>query len=94
MSLKDTIVQWSEGVDLALSGKFREAISVWGAMQEPGARIYFNIASMHVLLGSIENAEKVSFPIVSSRGLHWVLQNVIIKMLHSLYPCCLATSIR
>ena len=60
MSLKDTIVQWSEGVDLALSGKPKDAIAVWTAMQEPGARIYFNVASMHVLLGSIENAEKVS----------------------------------
>lgn len=60
MSLKDTIVQWSEGVDLALSGKSKEAIAVWSAMQEPGARIYFSIASMYVVLGSIENAEKVS----------------------------------
>jgi hypothetical protein len=60
MSLKDTIEQWSEGVDLALGGKAREAIAVWTAMQEPGARIYFNIASMYMLLGSIDNAEKVS----------------------------------
>lgn len=60
MSLKDTIVQWSQGVDLALEGKLQEAIDVWSAMQEPGAKIYFNIACMHMLLGSIDNAERVS----------------------------------
>lgn len=59
MSLKDTIVQWSEGADLALEGKSEEAIGIWTAMQEPGARILFNIASMHLLLGNLDKAEKV-----------------------------------
>lgn len=60
MSLKDTIVQWSQGVDKALDGRFEEAIEVWSGMQEPGARIYFNIASMYILLGDLENAGRVS----------------------------------
>ncbi len=60
MSLKETIVQWSEGVDMALEGRSEEAIGVWTSMQEPSARIYFNIACMHLLLGSLDNAERVS----------------------------------
>ena len=59
MSLKDAIVLWSDGVNKALDGKFEEAISVWSSMQEPGARISFNIASMHLLLGRPDKAEKV-----------------------------------
>lgn len=59
MSLKDTIVQWSEGADQALKGKPEEAIGIWTAMQEPGARIFFNIASMHLVLGNLDKAEKV-----------------------------------
>lgn len=62
MSLKDTIEQWSQGVDKALDGKFQEAISVWSSMQEPGARIYFNIASMYYLLGDLNRAEEVGKP--------------------------------
>lgn len=60
MSLKDTIEQWSRGVDKALDGMLDEAIDIWTSMQEPGARIYFNIASTHLLLGNLDNAERVS----------------------------------
>ncbi len=59
MSLKDAIVLWNEGVNKALDGKFEEAITVWNSMQESGARISFNIASMHILLGRRDMAEKV-----------------------------------
>ena len=59
MSLKDTIEQWSQGVDKALEGRFEEAIDVWSSMQEPGAKIHFNIASMYLLLGRLDNAERV-----------------------------------
>ena len=59
MSLKEAIVLWNEGVNKALDGKFEEAISVWNSMQESGARISFNIASMYILLGNLEKAEKV-----------------------------------
>ena len=61
MSLKDTIVQWSEGVDKALEGKFQEAVDIWTSMQEPGARIYYNISCMHLLLGSMDNAQRVKY---------------------------------
>ena len=60
MSLKDFIVQWSDGVDKALEGKFDGALDIWTAIQEPGARIYFNIASMYLLLGKLDNAHRVS----------------------------------
>ena len=46
-------------MDKALEGKFQEAVDIWTGMQEPGARIYFNIASMHILLGNLEEAETV-----------------------------------
>ena len=59
MSLKDAIVLWNDGVNKALDGKFEEAIAVWNSMQESGARISFNIASMHLLLGRRDLAEKV-----------------------------------
>lgn len=55
-------------MDKALEGKFDEAIDIWTSMQEPGARIYFNIASMYILLGSLDSAEKVG-----QRYCHWFL---------------------
>jgi len=61
MSLKETIVLWNQGVDKALDGKFKEALGIWTSMQEPGARIMYNISSMHVLLGDLESAVKVSW---------------------------------
>ena len=59
MSLKDTIVYWNQGVDKAQEEKYLEAIDIWTSMQEPGARILFNVASMHFMLGNLDNAERV-----------------------------------
>ena len=61
MSLKDTIEQWAAGIDLAESGQYEEAIDRWTSMPEPGARIYFNVASMFLKLGDLENAERVFY---------------------------------
>ena len=59
MSLKDTIEQWQAGVEKAEAGHYEEAIDCFTEMPEPGARIYFNIASMFLRLGNLEDAERV-----------------------------------
>ena len=64
MSLKDTIEQWAAGIALAEAGQFEEAIDKWTSMSEPGARIYFNVASMFLKLGDLENAERVKYVLV------------------------------
>ena len=61
MSLKETIEQWNEGVNKFLDGKFEEALGIWSAMLEPGARILYNIASMHLLLGDLDSAKTVKY---------------------------------
>ena len=65
MSLKETIVQWNEGVERFHDGKYKEALGIWSAMVEPAARILYNIASMHLLLGDLDTAKKVSRGLVS-----------------------------
>ncbi len=60
MSLKDTIEQWSTGIAYAEAGQYDEAVDTWTEMAEPGAKIYFNVASMFLKLGDLENAERVS----------------------------------
>ena len=60
MSLKENIELWSQGVDLSQEGKTREAMEIWSSMQEPGTKILYNIASMHLHLGDLEGARKVS----------------------------------
>ena len=59
MSLKDTIEQWQAGVEKAEAGHYEEAIDCFTEMPEPGARIYFNIASMFLRLGNLADAERV-----------------------------------
>ncbi len=60
MSLKDTIEQWSAGIAYAEAGQYDEAVDKWTEMAEPGAKIHFNVASMFLKLGDLENAERVS----------------------------------
>ena len=59
MSLKDTILLWNNGAEKAVKGRHEEAIDIWTEMPEPGARIYFSIASMFIKLGNLEDAERV-----------------------------------
>jgi len=59
MSLKETIEQWQSGVEKAEMGRYEEAVDCFTEMSEPGARIYFNIASMFLRLGNLEDAERV-----------------------------------
>lgn len=60
MSLKEYVEQWQEGSKLGEEGRYQEAIRVFLDMQEPGARIYFNAASMYLRLGNLDEAELVS----------------------------------
>lgn len=59
MSLKDFIEQWKNGAELAEAGRYAEAIDCLTEMSEPGSRNYFNIASMHLRLGHLDDAERV-----------------------------------
>ncbi|KAL5483803.1 hypothetical protein EMCRGX_G020218 [Ephydatia muelleri] len=58
MSLKDEVAAWQKGVDRAAEAKYDEAIACFSEMAEPGARIFFNIASMYLKLGDLKNAKK------------------------------------
>ncbi len=73
MSLKDTIESWTAGIAHAEAGRYSEAIDKWNEMPEPGAKIYFNIASMFLKLGDVKNAEKVS----------------VLLYMHSKHACCI-----
>lgn len=59
MSLKDEVAAWQKGVDRAAEDKYDEAIACFTEIAEPGARIFFNIASMYLKLGDLKNAKKV-----------------------------------
>ena len=59
MSLKDEVAAWQKGVDKAAEAKYDEAIACFSEIPEPGARIFFNIASMNLKLGDLESAKKV-----------------------------------
>ena len=61
MSLKEVIEIWKDGAELAVAGKYREAVDCFMEMPEPGSRIYFNIASMFFRLGNLEDAERVGW---------------------------------
>ena len=60
MSLKETIILWNSGVEAALAGNLEEAITEWLTMSEPGAKIHYNIASMHLKQGRLDQAIKVT----------------------------------
>ena len=64
MSLKDTIEQWNTGVGHAEAGQYEDAVDRWTEMPEPGAKIYYNIASMFLKLGNLADAERVSLVLI------------------------------
>lgn len=59
MSLKEMIEHWKTGVEMASRNQYTAAIEAFLGMQEPGARIYFNVASMYLRLGNLPDAEEV-----------------------------------
>ena len=60
MSLKQMIESWKEGVELGQNDRYEDAIRKFLDMPEPGARIYFNVASMYLRLGKLSDAEEVN----------------------------------
>ena len=53
------IEHWKTGVEMASRNQYTAAIEAFLSMQEPGARIYFNAASMYLRLGNLPDAEEV-----------------------------------
>ena len=60
MSLRETIELWKEGVEKAEKEQYAAALECFNAISEPGARIHFNMASLHLELGDLLGAERVS----------------------------------
>ena len=77
MSLKEMIEHWKTGVEMASRNQYTAAIESFLGMQEPGARIYFNVASMYLRLGNLPDAEEVrigSFFTLTCH--HFAIQNL------------------
>lgn len=60
MALKDTIILWNDAVNLYLEEEFEEAIKKFKQIENPNARIFYNIAFSYLQLNRLEDALKVS----------------------------------
>ena len=60
MALKDTIILWNNAVNLYLAEEFEEAIKMFKQIENPNARIFYNIAFSYLQLNRLEDALKVS----------------------------------
>ncbi|NXN13921.1 NCF2 factor, partial [Indicator maculatus] len=58
MSLVETIRLWQEGVCAADRKEWRAALEAFTAVQNPPAKICFNIGCIHLVLGSLAEAEE------------------------------------
>ncbi|NXX39157.1 NCF2 factor, partial [Tricholaema leucomelas] len=58
MSLVETIRLWQEGVCAADRQEWRAALEAFTAVQNPPAKICFNIGCVHLVLGSLAQAEE------------------------------------
>lgn len=58
MALKDTIILWNDGVNLYLEEEFEEAISKFKQIENPNARICYNIAFSFLQLDRLDDALK------------------------------------
>ncbi|KFQ37801.1 Neutrophil cytosol factor 2, partial [Mesitornis unicolor] len=58
MSLVETIRLWQEGVCAADRKEWRAALEAFTAVQNPPAKICFNIGSIHLILGKLAEAEE------------------------------------
>ena len=74
MSLKETIIYWNNGVEAAIAGNLEQAITEWMSMPEPGAKIYYNIASMRLKQGQLDQALKVWVNFILGDPLMWLRQ--------------------
>jgi len=57
--MKENIMYWAEGVERAESGDNARALERFAYITEPFARIFYNMAAIHLRLGNINQAEKV-----------------------------------
>ncbi|XP_064310469.1 neutrophil cytosol factor 2 isoform X1 [Phalacrocorax carbo] len=58
MSLVETIRLWQEGVCAADGKEWRAALAAFTAVQNPSAKICFNIGCVHLVLGKLAEAEE------------------------------------
>ncbi|XP_072130070.1 neutrophil cytosol factor 2 isoform X2 [Mobula birostris] len=58
MSLTDTIRLWDEAITAADQQEWITALDTLAAIREPSSKICFNIGSLHLLLGQLNEAEK------------------------------------
>ncbi|KAM9283384.1 neutrophil cytosol factor 2 [Morus bassanus] len=58
MSLVETIRLWQEGVCAADGKEWRAALDAFTAIQNPSAKICFNIGCIHLVLGKLAEAEE------------------------------------
>ncbi|NWU70680.1 NCF2 factor, partial [Pterocles burchelli] len=58
MSLLETIRLWQEGVCAADGKKWKAALDAFTAVQNPPAKICFNIGCLHLVLGNLAEAEE------------------------------------
>nr|XP_009503517.1 PREDICTED: neutrophil cytosol factor 2 isoform X3 [Phalacrocorax carbo] len=58
MSLVETIRLWQEGVCAADGKEWRAALAAFTAVQNPSAKICFNIGCVHLVLGKLAEAEQ------------------------------------
>lgn len=61
MSLVETIRLWQEGVCAADRKEWGAALEAFTAVQNPPAKICFNIGCVHLVLGSLAQAEEVRY---------------------------------
>lgn len=61
MSLVETIRLWQEGVCAADRKEWRAALDAFTAVQNPPAKICFNIGCIHLVLGKLAEAEEVRY---------------------------------
>lgn len=59
MSLVETIRLWQEGVCAADGKEWGAALKAFTAVQNPPAKICFNIGCTHLVLGQLAEAEEV-----------------------------------
>lgn len=70
MSLVETIRLWQEGVCAADGKEWRAALGAFMAVQNPPAKICFNIGCIHLVLGKLAEAEEVRYSPYSHYSAH------------------------
>lgn len=59
MAYRDLVRGWHEGVLAVDKGDWESALKIFSSIEEPSARICFNIGCVHLLTGNLEGAVQV-----------------------------------